>query len=49
MDRKNFLKKTLLSAAGLAAGSQVLKAENEAKKTSTYDKLMEQVLSLIHI
>lgn len=43
MNRKNFLKKSLLGAAGLAAGSTTLKAKDEGKKTSTYDKLMEQV------
>lgn len=44
MDRKNFLKKSLLGAAGLAAGSTQLKAEETGKETrSTYDKLMDQV------
>ncbi len=43
MDRKNFLRKSLLGAAGIATSSTVLKAKDEAKKTSTYDKLMEQV------
>lgn len=42
MDRKNFLKKSLLGIAGVAAGHTVLKAEDKAGK-STYDKLMEQV------
>lgn len=42
MNRKNFLKKSLLGAAGIAAGSTQLKAE-ETNKTSTYDKLMDQV------
>jgi len=40
MNRKNFLRKSLLGAAGLAAGS---KAVNAKEKTSTYDKLMDQV------
>ena len=42
MDRKNFLKKSLLGAAGLAAGSAALANTSKARK-STYDKLMEQV------
>jgi len=41
MDRKSFLKKGLLGAAGLAAGKSLLKAE--APSQSTYDRLMEQV------
>ena len=40
MDRKNFLKKTLLGAAGVAVGRKVTKA---APSKSTYDKLMAQV------
>ncbi|MEO1259275.1 MAG: pirin family protein [Bacteroidota bacterium] len=43
MDRKNFIKKTLLGAAGIAAGTSGLKANNHEIKKSTYDKLMEQV------
>ncbi len=44
MNRKNFLKKGLLGAAGLAAGTTKLKAEETKKETkSTYDKLMDQV------
>ncbi len=43
MDRKNFLKKSLLGAAGLAAGSNSLQAEKAEPSTSTYDKLMDQV------
>lgn len=44
MNRKNFLKKGLLGAAGLAAGTSKLKAEETKKDTkSTYDKLMDQV------
>ena len=43
MNRKNFIKKSLLGAAGIAAGSSGLKANNETKKESTYDKLMDQV------
>lgn len=44
MNRKNFLKKGLLGAAGLAAGTAKLKAEEMKKESnSTYDKLMNQV------
>lgn len=43
MDRKNFIKKTLLGAAGMAAGSSLLQAENAAPEKSTYDKLMADV------
>ena len=39
MDRKKFIKKALITAAGVAAGNSLVKAEN----TSTYDKLMAQV------
>ncbi len=42
MDRKNFIKKTLLGTIGIAAGSKVA-AKESAQKNSTYDKLMEQV------
>jgi redox-sensitive bicupin YhaK (pirin superfamily) len=42
MDRKDFIRKTLLGAAGIAAGGSALKA-NEKKIKSTYDKLMQQV------
>lgn len=40
MDRKNFIKKTLLGAAGVAVGA---KAAQAAPEKSTYDKLMAQV------
>ena len=43
MDRKNFIKKTLLGAAGVAAGANSLRASQVETKKSTYDKLMEQV------
>ncbi len=43
MKRKSFLKKALLGAAGMAAGSSLLSAKNAAPNTSTYDKLMAQV------
>ena len=39
MDRKDFLKRSLLGAAGLTLGAKGLRAEER----STYDKLMEQV------
>lgn len=43
MNRQNFLKKSLLGAAGIAAGSSSLRAKNVKLKHSTYDKMMEQV------
>ena len=43
MDRKKFIRKALLGAAGMAAGSSSLKAKNVKLKNSTYDKMMEQV------
>ncbi|MBK8969753.1 MAG: pirin family protein [Lewinellaceae bacterium] len=43
MKRKSFLKKALLGAAGVAAGSSLLSARKAAPNTSTYDKLMAQV------
>ncbi|MCB9285590.1 MAG: pirin family protein [Lewinellaceae bacterium] len=43
MDRKNFIKKSLLAVAGMTAGAPLLKAGNVRLKQSTYDKLMEQV------
>ena len=43
MDRKKFIKKSLLTVAGLTTGAPLLKAGNVRLKESTYDKLMEQV------
>ncbi len=43
MNRKNFLRKTLLGAAGLAVGKSVLNAKENTTARSTYDKLMDQV------
>lgn len=43
MDRKNFLKKTLLGAAGVATGATTLRAKNVKLKNSTYDKMLKQV------
>ncbi|HKK79984.1 MAG TPA: pirin family protein [Phaeodactylibacter sp.] len=43
MDRKEFLKKSVLGAAGVAAGSNMLRASNVRLKHSTYDAMMEQV------
>jgi redox-sensitive bicupin YhaK (pirin superfamily) len=43
MDRKKFLKRSLLGAAGLTTGASMLKANTSETKTSTYDKLMDQV------
>jgi len=43
MDRKNFIKKSLFGAAGVATGSATLNASNVKLKNSTYDKMMKQV------
>ncbi len=43
MDRKSFLKKTLLGGAAMAAAPAMLKANNVKLKTSDYDKLMKEV------
>lgn len=43
MNRKNFLKKSILGAAGIVAGKNLSKAENVQPKNSTYDRMMEQV------
>ncbi len=43
MNRKNFIKKSLLGAAGIAASTSSIRAKNVKLKESTYDKLMEQV------
>ena len=43
MDRKNFLKKTLLGATGVATGATTLRAKNVKLKNSTYDKMLNQV------
>ncbi len=43
MDRKKFLKKSLLGVAGVATGNSILKASDEKLKNSTYEKLMKQV------
>jgi quercetin 2,3-dioxygenase len=43
MKRKDFIKKTLLGAAGVATVSTIAQAKNQGTKHSTYDKLMEQV------
>ena len=40
MDRKDFIKKSLLGAAGVATGSSILKANNVKLEQSTYDELM---------
>lgn len=42
MNRKHFIKKSILGIAGVAAGHQVLKAADK-NEHSTYDKLMKQV------
>lgn len=43
MDRKEFLKKSLLTGAAASLASSMLKAKNVKLKNSTYDRLMEQV------
>lgn len=43
MDRKNFIKKSLLGAVGVATGSTALNAKNVNEENSTYHKLMKQV------
>ncbi|MEM7106235.1 MAG: pirin family protein [Bacteroidota bacterium] len=45
MDRKKFLKKSILGAAGLVAGSTQLRAKNVKLKKSTYDKMIESTFS----
>ncbi len=43
MDRKKFIRNSILSGAGLVASGNILKANNKKTKDSTYDRLMEQV------
>ncbi len=43
MDRKNFIKKTILGTTATLAGVSSLNASKKETKKSTYDKLMEQV------
>ena len=43
MDRKDFIKKSMLGAAGIVASSSLLKGESSQSSTSTYDKLIDQV------
>ena len=43
MNRKKFIKKTLLSAAGVVTASAAIEASNNSSKQSTYDKLIKQV------
>lgn len=43
MDRKDFLKKSILGTAGIAAGSKLLGNGIPKEKISTYDALMDQV------
>ena len=43
MDRKNFIKKSLLGAVGVTTGASTLSAKNVKSKNSTYDKMIEQV------
>lgn len=43
MNRKKFLRKSLLGAAGVVSGYSIIEAKNSGHLTSTYDKLMAQV------
>ena len=43
MDRKNFIKKSLLGSVSIAAGGSSLKAKSQKKEKSTYDKMIKQV------
>ena len=43
MDRKNFIKKTILGAVGVTTGASALNAKDVKSENSTYDKLMKQV------
>ncbi|MAX81371.1 MAG: hypothetical protein CL843_14515 [Crocinitomicaceae bacterium] len=43
MDRKSFLKKSIITGAAAAVAPQMIKATNIQKKNSDYDKLMDQV------
>lgn len=43
MDRKDFIKKSLLGAAGVVAGASSLNAARTTPGPSTYDELMDQV------
>lgn len=43
MDRKDFLKKSVLSAAGMVAAPEMVRASQVRVKHSDYDKLMAQV------
>ena len=43
MNRKEFLKKTMLTGAAASVAPSILKASNVKLKNSTYDRLMEQV------
>ena len=43
MNRKNFIKRSLLGAAGVATAASALNAGTDEVKNSTYDKMMERV------
>ncbi len=43
MNRKNFIKKSLLSTVGVATGASALSANNDKVENSTYDRLLERV------
>jgi redox-sensitive bicupin YhaK (pirin superfamily) len=43
MDRKRFIKNTILGMTGVSITSKTLASNSKNKRTSTYDKLMDQV------
>ena len=43
MDRKKFIKQSLLGVAGMATATSKLQAEKSTSKNSTYNKMMDQV------
>ena len=43
MDRKNFMKKSLLGALGLTTAGSMVKGKTNSQTESTYDKFMKQV------
>lgn len=43
MDRKSFIKKSLLGLAGVTTGNSMLRAKNIKLKNSTYDEMMKSI------
>lgn len=43
MNRKNFIKKTILGAAGVATGATALNAKTASEEKSNFDKILDQV------